>query len=156
MKQFTFAALLVLGGFLAGCRSAETTVLPSAPVAGTPISSTVTSGSTTTSFDTTGYRRLSRGAFMNGIHSVSGTVSVYEKAGVRTLVFTDFRTDGGPDLRIYVAENTALRNFVEVTKLDKSGNFSVDLPANVDPAKQRSVLIWCKAFSVLFGSAELN
>lgn len=157
MKHVTLAALLMLGGLLAGCRSAETPVLPNVPAAGTPISSSVSSGTTTVaSFDTTGYRRLSRGTFMNGIHSVSGTVSVYEKAGVRKLVFTNFSTDGGPDLRIYLAENTALRNFAEVTKLDRSGNFSVELPSGVDPTKQRSVLIWCKAFSVLFGSAELR
>lgn len=83
-------------------------------------------------------------------------MAVYEKAGGRTLVFTNFKTDGGPDLRIYVAENTDLRNFVELTKLSNSGNFSMDLPASIDPKKQRYVLIWCKAFSVLFGNAELK
>lgn len=150
MKQFTIIALLILGVFLAGCRSTDTPVTPNVPASDTPISSTVTT------FDTTGAQRLSRGTFMNGVHVVSGTVSVYEKAGVRTLVFTNFSTDGGPDLRIYVAENTALRNFVELTKLEKSGNFSINLPTSVDPAKQRHVLIWCKAFSVLFGSAQLQ
>jgi len=95
--------------------------------------------------------------FMSNIHPTSGSVSVSETGGKRTLVFTNFRTDGGPDLRIYLAENTGLRNFIEVSRLNStSGNFSVELPANANPSQQRYVLIWCKAFSVLFGNAELK
>ena len=95
--------------------------------------------------------------FMSNVHTTSGTVNVVETGGKRTLVFTNFRTDGGPDLRIYLAENTGLRNFIEVSRLTStSGNFSVELPAEADPTKQRYVLIWCKAFSVLFGSSELK
>ena len=56
----------------------------------------------------------------------------------RTLVFTNFKTDGGPDLRIYLAENTDLRNFVELTKLNNSGNFTLDLPASIDPAPSKN------------------
>jgi len=149
-------------GLLIGCRSTEDTVEPaptSSVTAGTitPITSTTTTtpGSTTNAF--TGLTPTTQGTFMNNIHSVVGTVNVFEKDGKRTLVFKDFKSDGGPDLRIYLAENTGLRNFIEVTKLENSsGNFSVELPASADPSKQRYVLIWCKAFSVLFGNAELK
>jgi hypothetical protein len=99
---------------------------------------------------------LSKGSFMSNVHPTSGMVSVVEKAGKRSLVFTDFKTDAGPDLRIYLAENTALRNFIDVAKLDKSGNFTIELPDTADPAKQKFVIIWCKPFSVLFGNAELK
>ncbi len=95
--------------------------------------------------------------FMSNVHPTSGTVSVQTANGKQTLVFTNFRTDGGPDLRIYLAENTGLRNFIEVSRLTStSGTFSVELPATADPARQRFVIIWCKAFSVLFGNAELK
>jgi hypothetical protein len=43
-----------------------------------------------------------------------------------------------------------------VSRLENNGTFSVGLPAGADPSKQRFVIIWCKAFSVLFGSAELK
>ena len=99
---------------------------------------------------------LFKGSFMSNVHPTSGMVSVLEKEGKRSLVFTDFKTDAGPDLRIYLAENTALRNFIDVGKLEKSGNFTIGLPAEVDPAKQKFVIIWCKPFSVLFGNAELK
>ena len=152
MKLLIFFASLLL---LVGCQSREVIIDP--VVTTGPGSATVTAGGpgATSTTDTSGRTLLARGQFVNNVHSVSGTVRVYERAGKRTLVFTNFRTDGGPDLRIYVAENTSLRNFAEVTKLNSSGNFSVDLPAETDPAKQRYVLIWCKAFSVLFGSAQL-
>lgn len=153
MKAYLSIALLLLTGVLAGCRSIEANVDPTPVVVTTPQSSTTTTRST---IDSTGQLLRSKGMFMNGVHTVRGTVKVYEKDGKQSLVFTDFQSDGGPDLRIYLAENTGLRNFIEVSRLTSSGNFSVELPAGADPAKQRYVLIWCKAFSVLFGTAELN
>lgn len=148
MKTLILAALICTVGMLAGCQSKKemditattnpTTVIKTEPV------------------DVSGQKLLSQGAFMSNVHPTSGTVKLYEKAGKRTLVFTDFKTDGGPDLRIYLAETTGLRNFTELTKLDASGNFSIALPAETDPTQQRYVLIWCKAFSVLFGNAELK
>ena len=56
----------------------------------------------------------------------------------------------------YVAEDAALTNSINVIKLTQTGNFLVELPANYDPAKQKTVIIWCKAFGVNFGSATLK
>lgn len=156
MKTITPLLSLLLLGLLAGCQSkTEDTIIPVTPVTSTtPPASSTTSGSTL--FDATGHILLSQGMFMNNVHAVSGQVKLYEKAGKRTLVFDNFRTDGGPDLRIYLAENTSLRNFIEVTRLNASDHLEVELPTDADPARQRFVLIWCKAFSVLFGSAELK
>jgi hypothetical protein len=117
-----------------------------------PASGTTSSGT----FDTKGQQLLAQGTFVNGVHTVKGTVDIYEKDGKRTLVFADFLTDSGPDLRIYVAEDAALTNFLEVSKLTTTGSFSVDLPAGYNPAQHKAVLIWCKPFSVLFGSATLK
>lgn len=158
MKSKSLIPLALLLTLLAGCTTTEETIEPVATTGPAPVSSTMTVGktpptSTTNAASPTG--RL-QGMFMNNVHSVSGTVAVREDGGKRTLVFTNFKSDGGPDLRIYLAENTGLRNFIEVSRLEGSGNFSVELPATADPTKQRYVLIWCKAFSVLFGNAELK
>lgn len=150
------SSLLVLG-LLAGCTTTEVPTEPVATAAPTAVTPTTpASGTTAAAPESTTAATGLLGQFVNNVHATSGTVKVTENAGRQTLVFTNFRTDGGPDLRIYLAENTGLRNFVEVSRLTQSGNFSVDLPAGADPAKQRYVLIWCKAFSVLFGSAELK
>ena len=123
----------------------------------TPGTTTPTSSTTSTgSFDTKGQKLLAQGTFVNGVHTVKGTVDIYEKDGKRTLVFADFLTDSGPDLRIYIAEDAALTNFLEVSKLTTTGSFSVDLPAGYNPAQHKAVLIWCKPFGVLFGSATLK
>ncbi|MEZ0486354.1 DM13 domain-containing protein [Fibrella aquatica] len=150
MKRYVLSAIMGLLGLMASCRSSEMTADP------TPMMTTMPGSTTTTTVDTTGQTSLARGTFMSNVHPTSGTVSVVQKGGKQTLVFTNFKTDGGPDLRIYLAENTGLRNFIEVSRLPGGGNFSVDLPAEADPTKQRYVLIWCKAFSVLFGNAELK
>ena len=152
MKSYLSIVALILIGGLVGCRPKEVIVDPVLTVVSTPQSTTTTASN----IASTGQQLRSKGMFMNGVHTVRGTVRVYEKDGKRTLVFTAFQSDGGPDLRIYLAENTGLRNFIEVSRLTNSGNFSVELPAGADPARQRYVLIWCKAFSVLFGTAELT
>jgi hypothetical protein len=158
MKSLLLFSLLFTLSLLAGCTTTEETIDTVANTGTTPVSGTVIAGTPPASSTTMmGQSGGLQGMFMSNIHPTSGTVSVSETGGKRTLVFTNFRTDGGPDLRIYLAENTGLRNFIEVSRLTStSGNFSVELPANANPSQQRYVLIWCKAFSVLFGNAELK
>lgn len=150
---------LVLPILVVVCLSACVKNAELIPVGISPAPGTSTPGSmsaTTGSFDTRGQKLLAQGTFVNRVHSVKGTVNIYEKDGKRTLVFADFLTDSGPDLRIYIAEDAALTNFIEVSKLSNTGNFSVELPSGYNPAQHRAVLIWCKPFSVLFGSAALT
>lgn len=119
---------------------------------GTPVNV----GMATQTFDATGQKLLATGQFMNGVHAVSGTVQLYEKDAQQTLVFTNFKSDTGPDLRIYLAADTQAKTFTEVTMLSATGNFFVPVPTAVPTNHQRYVLIWCKRFSVHFGNAELN
>lgn len=98
-----------------------------------------------------------KGAFMNGVHPTSGNVKVVKDTdGSQNLVFENFKTDSGPDLRVYLAEDKMAKNFVEVALLTKSGTFTIKLPTNAQPEQRNYVLIWCRQFSVLFGSAELQ
>ncbi len=101
---------------------------------------------------------LLQGTFVAGVHATTGTVKVYEdKDKKRSLIFENFKTDAGPDLRIYMAEDKAITNFVEISdKVSTTGSYSLAIPANVDLKKQTTVAIWCKSFSVLFGSATLK
>jgi hypothetical protein len=107
-------------------------------------------------FDATRQKLLAQGDFMSNVHPTSGNVKLYEKDGKRTLVFENFKTDGGPDLRIYLSEDKAVSKFVEVSNKVNLGNYFVELPPAADPKTQKYVLIWCKQFSVLFGNAELK
>lgn len=101
----------------------------------------------------------STGVFSNGVHAVSGTVKVViDKTDVtkKYLSFENFKTDAGPDLYIYLAEDKNATSSVTVTKLDKTGTFTLDIPSTANLTKQKYVLVWCKQFSVHFGSAKLE
>jgi len=84
--------------------------------------------------------------------------------GQRVLRFEDFKVTNGPDLYVYLSGHPAPRNSAqlhqggafEVARLKGNiGNQNYPLPADLDPSKFKSVVIYCKRFSVLFSTAEL-
>ncbi|MBA4849263.1 DM13 domain-containing protein [Emticicia sp. BO119] len=101
---------------------------------------------------------IAKGTFQSAVHTTSGEVKVYRDINLKkVLLFENFKTDSGPDLRIYMAEDKVLTNFIEITdKVNINGTYSLAIPDEADPLKQKYVLIWCKRFAVLFGSAELK
>lgn len=106
---------------------------------------------------TTGLTTIYQAAFTSGAHATSGTVKLSkDAAGKKYLVFDTFKTDAGPDLRVYLSEDLTATNFTEITNKVTNGTYQLDVAANLDTDKKRKVLIWCKSFSVLFGSADLK
>ena len=109
--------------------------------------------------------KLASGQFRSAAHETQGTATVFQLAdGKKTLRLTDFATSNGPDVHVYlVASDDAKDNdtvtkagFIDVGTLKGNiGDQNYDLPANVDIAKYRAVTIWCKRFSVNFGTAPL-
>jgi len=109
--------------------------------------------------------QLASGQFHSGAHETKGTATVFQLAdGKKTLRLTDFATSNGPDVHVYlVAANDAKDNdavtkagFIDIGSLKGNiGDQNYELPANVDLAKYRAVTIWCKRFSVNFGTAPL-
>lgn len=98
-----------------------------------------------------------QGSFTNGSHPTSGVVKLSkDAAGKRFLVFENFKTDSGPDIRIWAAEDRDAKNYVELSKTVQLGNYKIEVPSDYDAAKKPHILIWCKAFSVLFGGAQLK
>lgn len=95
------------------------------------------------------------GTFVANDHATSGSAKVYEKDGKITLVFENFKTDNGPDLKVYLSKDLKASAFVDLGKLKSTnGNFNYATTANTE--EYRYVLIWCKQFSALFGNAELK
>ena len=109
---------------------------------------------------------LSSGPFHSVAHDSKGTATIYQLAdGKRILRFTNFETSNGPDVHVYlVAANDASDNetvkkagFLELGSLKGNiGDQNYEIPADVDLAKYRAVTIWCKRFSVNFGTAPLS
>jgi hypothetical protein len=69
----------------------------------------------------------------------------------------NFETTNGPDLFVYLSADKSNKDFVDLGTLDSfKGDQSYAISDSVDIVKYHNVLIWCKDFGVLFGSAELS
>ena len=93
----------------------------------------------------------------DGIHDAQGDVFIINADdGSRFLRFENFRATNGPDLFVYLATNETANDFVNLGMLKGNiGNQNYMIPPGADLSTHDTVLIWCKQFSVLFGSAQL-
>jgi hypothetical protein len=106
---------------------------------------------------TKGLTTLFTGTFASSAHTTTGTVKLAkDDTGKKFLVFDTFKTDAGPDLRIYLSDDLKATNYTEITNQVTSGTFQLPVDAAINTDTKRKVLIWCKQFSVLFGSADLK
>jgi hypothetical protein len=85
---------------------------------------------------------------------------VATRDGRRVLTLTGFETAAGPDLRVRVAPGpTTDGGADDVTDLGalkgNRGNQQYELPPEIG-GDGATVIIWCRAFSALFGSAPLR
>ncbi len=94
----------------------------------------------------------------DGIHNVEGTATIIPLIDNSTIIrLENLMATNGPDLHIYLATDNTATDFVDVGKLKaNNGNQNYDILLGTDLSKYDTVLIWCKAFSVLFGSADLR
>ena len=110
--------------------------------------------------------QLASGQFHSGAHETKGMATVFQLAdGKKTLRLTNFATSNGPDVHVYLVAVPDAKDNETVTKAESVdlgtlkgniGDQNYELPANADLAKYRAVTIWCKRFSVNFGTAPLN
>lgn len=103
-----------------------------------------------------------RGVFTGRAHPGRGNAAIVAlAAGGTKLTFTDFATDNGPDLRVYLVKGPVngdgdVKDPVDLGRLKGNiGNQQYTVPEGVDPAGY-TVVIWCRAFSVAFTQAELK
>ena len=94
----------------------------------------------------------------DGIHDAQGIAKVIPiESGGDILRLEDLVVTNGPDLYVYLSTDKSASDFVNLGRLKANiGNQSYSIPAGTDITKYDTVLIWCRAFSVLFGSAELS
>lgn len=104
---------------------------------------------------------LKQGTFTDGdaVHKGSGTVQVVETSDGPVLQFGEnFSVTNGPDLFVYISKQPAgegLGDFASLGELKKtSGEQTYTLPSNY--SEYKSVVIWCRAFSVEFAIASLE
>jgi hypothetical protein len=109
---------------------------------------------------------LASGSFHGIAHATKGTATVYRGAnGGRILRLSDFSTSNGPDVHVYmVAADNAYdaatvehAGFIDLGSMKGNiGDQDYTLGRDLDLSKYRAVSIWCKRFSVNFGTAHLK
>jgi hypothetical protein len=79
---------------------------------------------------------------------------------MNVLRFENFSVRNGPDLYVYLSRDTGVRRVDEALNLGRlkatDGAFNYELPAGIDLASVKSVVVWCKQFGVLFAEAPLT
>ena len=172
MKHRTLLVLMV-GLVLAGCSITPTNTvndeLPSQPVNTTPSPPPSNpSPPPANPQPTPSIQTLAQGTFYTVApnHDTSGTASILKLTdGSLTLRLENFKTVIGPDVRVWLSSAAKPKDSGSVgssTYLDlgniksTNGNQNYAIPAGTNLETYKSVVIWCKTFSVNFGSAALE
>jgi hypothetical protein len=109
---------------------------------------------------------LESGSFHSILHPTQGTATVYRVGdGSHVLRFTNFSTSNGPDVHVYMVAASDANDATTVlhsSVIDLGpikgnvGDQNYALSSDVDLSKYRTVSVWCKRFSVNFGTAPLT
>ena len=111
---------------------------------------------------------LSSGNFtrVDAIHSAEGTATIYRlEDGKLVLRLENFKSTNGPDLFVGLSGHPMPRSksevydqgYVQIAPLKgNQGNQNYELPADIDLSAFKSVVIYCRAFNVVFSTAELK
>ena len=105
--------------------------------------------------------KIYQGTFVgvgDGIHDAQGMAKIISlENGNNVLRLENFKATNGPDLYVYLAADKMASKFVSLGELKaNNGNQNYDIPEDTDLKQYNKVLIWCKTFGVLFGSADLS
>jgi hypothetical protein len=126
------------------------------PVAVPSTSAGGTADGSAPSTPASGPRLEATGRFRSGEHETRGRATLLRTPdGRRILTLTGFATAPGPDLRVYlVPRRSGVDDAVDVGGLKgNKGDQQYVVPGS---ARVASVVVWCRAFSVAFGTAVLR
>jgi hypothetical protein len=105
--------------------------------------------------------KIRTGSFIgagDGFHNAEGLAKVIPLGDGSTVIrLENFKSTNGPNVHLYLSTDKAASNFIDLGRLKaNNGNQNYNIPDGTDLTKYNMALIWCKDFSVLFGSAELK
>lgn len=94
----------------------------------------------------------------DGFHNVEGVAKVITLSDGKTFLrLENLKATNGPDLYVYLSTDKGSSDIVNLGRLKGNiGNQNYEISTGTDLSKYSTVLIWCKAFSTLFGSAKLS
>lgn len=100
---------------------------------------------------------LGRATLVPRAHEVSGEAVFVSVANKRFLRFENLDTINGPDLKVYLSSDLSDSDIVDLGPIRATkGNVNYEIPAGTDLNKYKNVMIWCKAFGILFSYATIE
>jgi len=95
------------------------------------------------------------GDFVEDTHPTMGKAEVNIERTALTI--TNFKSDGGPVLELYLASDLKASKYITLGELKGlEGNFTYDLPSNLNLETYKYLMVWCVDFSISFGHAVLE
>ena len=97
------------------------------------------------------------GEFVAAAHPTIGKVVLSSER--TTLEITNFKSDSGPILELYLSTDTQATDYITLGELQGlEGDFTYNIPNSdtVDFTQYKYVMVWCVEFSVDFGHAILE
>ena len=98
---------------------------------------------------------------VDDLHRGTGPVSLVELDGKTFLRFENVAIQNGPDLHVYLGRGVGgaydgNRDLYVGALKATNGSFNYELPAGTPLGDYKSVVVWCRAFTVLFTWADLR
>ena len=115
---------------------------------------------TATLFFGLGFAQSISGDFVgaDASHKGEGSFQILEEDGERIIEFSDdFASTRGPDLFVWLTQGDDTQERVNLGRLQSAnGAQRYIIPEDVNLEDFDRVIIWCRAFSVLFSTAEFQ
>jgi hypothetical protein len=98
---------------------------------------------------------------VDDLHRGTGPVTLVEVDGKTFVRFENVAIQNGPDLHVYLGRGMGgaydgNRDLYLGTLKATNGSFNYELPAGTPLGDYKSVVVWCRAFTVLFTWADLR
>jgi hypothetical protein len=99
--------------------------------------------------------------YVDAIHNATGTVLLVRTAEAVVLRFENVAITNAPDVHVYLSRDTGGK-WTEATSVylgplkATNGSFNYTVPAEANISLHKSVVVWCRQFSVLITWADLH
>jgi hypothetical protein len=88
---------------------------------------------------------------------VSGGVKIYQQGNTYIAQLNPFNITSGPDLKVYLSKAATPSEFINLGALkSNTGEQNYAIPANVDFAQYKYMLIHCQQYNHLFAVTNFN
>jgi hypothetical protein len=90
-------------------------------------------------------------------HSASGSIRIVVDGSDTYIRYENFKTINGPDIYVYLTNDLDAKDFVNLGKVKATeGNVNYKIPDGIKVSDYRYVIVWCKAFGVLFNYTDIS